>query len=257
MGRGHRGDAIMIQTNAIQLHDLTLGYDRHPAVHHLDGRFEVGSLTAIIGPNGAGKSTLLKALAGTLAPLSGSVSMPSQGVRIAYLPQSADIDRDFPISVEDLVAMGLWRKTGPFGTISKQDGKAIAHALDSVGLAGFEHRMVGTLSGGQMQRVLFARLMLQDAAIILIDEPFAAIDTKTVQDLMQLVRHWHGEGRTILAVLHDMRLVADFFPDCLMIAREPVAWGKTSDVLTEAHLAKARTMIEAHDPHAEFCERAA
>ena len=178
-------------------------------------------------------------------------------MRVAYLPQSADIDRDFPISVEDLVAMGLWRKTGPFGTISKQDRLAIAHALDSVGLAGFEHRMVGTLSGGQMQRVLFARLMLQDAAIILIDEPFAAIDTKTVQDLMQLVQQWHSEGRTILAVLHDMGLVAKFFPECLMIAREPVAWGKTTEVLTEAHLAKARAMIEAHDPHADFCERAA
>ncbi len=245
------------RSNAIHLHDLTLGYDRHPAVHHLDGCFKAGSLTAIIGPNGAGKSTLLKALAGTLRPLSGSLSIPSHDRRIAYLPQSAEIDRDFPISVEDLVAMGLWRKTGPFGTVARQDRAAIGHALDSVGLAGFEDRIVGTLSGGQMQRVLFARLMLQDAEIILIDEPFAAIDTKTVQDLMQLVRHWHGEGRTILAVLHDMNVVSEFFPDCLMIAREPVAWGKTSDVLTPAHLAKARAMIEANDPHADFCERAA
>jgi zinc/manganese transport system ATP-binding protein len=245
------------RTNAITVSDLTLGYDRHPAVHHLDGCFKAGSLTAIIGPNGAGKSTLLKALAGTLKPLSGSVAFEPGKTSIAYLPQSAEIDHDFPISVEDLVATGLWKKTGPFGALSRTDRTTVAGALESVGLAGFEARILSTLSGGQLQRVLFARLMVQDADVILIDEPFAAIDTKTVRDLMHLVRHWHSEGRTIVAVLHDMALVENYFPDCLLLAREPVAWGKTPDVLTPDHLAKARAMIEANDPYADLCERAA
>jgi zinc/manganese transport system ATP-binding protein len=241
----------------VQLNDVTLGYDRHPAVHHVSGLFEAGSLTAVIGPNGAGKSTLLKSIAGSLKPLSGFISTGSSAPRIAYLPQLAELDRDFPISVEDLVGTGFWRKLGSFGRYSREDRRLIDHTLEKVGLSGFNKRMLGTLSGGQLQRVLFARLMVQDAELILIDEPFAAIDTKTVSDLMGLVRHWHDEGRTIIAVLHDMGLVAEFFPDCLLLARECVAWGPTSHVLTPDHLAKARTMIEANDPHADECERAA
>jgi zinc/manganese transport system ATP-binding protein len=246
-----------IRSASIHLHDLTLGYDRHPAVHHLNGTFAAGSLTAVVGPNGAGKSTLLKSIVGTLEPLGGSLSLSLPSAQVAYLPQSADLERDFPISVEDLVAMGLWRTIGIFGSTTRAVRAKVTDALGKVGLAGFETRLVGTLSGGQMQRVLFARLMVQDADVILIDEPFAAIDTKTVLDLMNLVKHWHQEGRTIIAVLHDMALASDFFPDCLMLAREPVAWGVAADVLTESNLAKARSMIEAYDPSADFCERAA
>jgi len=241
----------------VQLKDVTLGYDRHPAVHHVSGCFEAGSLTAVIGPNGAGKSTLLKAIAGTLKPLDGTIVMGTDSPRLAYLPQLAELDRDFPISVEDLVGTGFWRKIGSFRRYSSNDRLLIDETLEKVGLVGFNKRLLGTLSGGQLQRVLFARLMVQDAEIILIDEPFAAIDTKTVSDLIGLVQHWHHEGRTIIAVLHDMSLVAEFFPDCLLLARECVAWGATSHILTPDHLAKARTMIEANDPHADTCERAA
>jgi zinc/manganese transport system ATP-binding protein len=245
------------RARSLRLDDVTLGYDRHPAVHHVSGCFEAGSLTAVIGPNGAGKSTLLKALAGTLKPLGGTIAMPSDTTRLAYLPQLAELDRDFPISVEDLIGTGFWRKIGVFARYSREDRALINQALEKVGLAGFNRRILGTLSGGQLQRVLFARLMVQDAELILIDEPFAAIDTKTVSDLMGLVRHWHDEGRTIIAVLHDMGLVAEFFPDCLLLARECVGWGPTAEVLTPDHLAKARTMIEANDPHADECECAA
>ncbi len=245
------------RAGSVQLHDLTLGYDRHPAVHHLDGCFQAGSLTAVIGPNGAGKSTLLKAIAGSIQPLGGSISMGSGKARLAYLPQLAELDRDFPISVEDLIGTGLWRQLGPFRRYSNDNKQLIADALEQVGLSGFNSRLLGTLSGGQLQRVMFARLIVQNAEIILIDEPFAAIDTKTVTDLMGLVQHWHGEGRTIIAVLHDMGLVEAFFPECLILARECVDWGQTSNILTPDNLAKARTMIEANDPHADECERAA
>ncbi len=242
--------------SAIHFDDVTLGYGRHPALHHLDGTIRAGSLTAVVGPNGAGKSTLLKGIAGAIAPLGGRI-VRDRAVPIAYLPQAADIDRSFPISVYDLVSMGLWRSAGMFGRIGQRRRVEIEEALAAVGLTGFERRVIGTLSGGQMQRALFARLLLQDARVILLDEPLTAIDTKTAADLMDLVGRWHREERTVIAVLHDMDLVRTAFPETLLIAREPVAWGATVDVLTPANLLAARGMAEAHDPHAADCQRAA
>lgn len=236
---------------AIVLHDLTLGYDRHPAVHHLEATIPSGSLTAIVGPNGAGKSTILKGIVGALTPLEGRISLGP--ARIAYLPQQAEIDRSFPISVRDLVAMGLWAEIGAFGRIGPAQADRIAVALSAVGLTGFEQRPIAALSGGQMQRVLFARLLLQEAEVILLDEPFTAIDAKTVADLMALVQRWHGEGRTVVAVLHDFDMVRSQFPDTLMIARELVAYGPTAQVLTAANLLRARAMSEAFDDNAPVC----
>jgi zinc/manganese transport system ATP-binding protein len=246
----------MSGTAAITFDDLTLGYGRRPAVHHLSGEIATGSLMAVVGPNGAGKSTLLKGIVGTLRPLQGQVELAGRArTGIAYLPQAADLDRSFPLSVYDLVAMGLWSRAGLFGSIGRQDRGRIEEAVAAVGLTGFERRAISTLSGGQMQRVLFARLLLQDAEIILLDEPFTAIDAKTTADLLDLVRRWHHESRTVIAVLHDLDVVKRVFPQTLLIAREPVAWGDTGEVLNAANLLKARRMIEAHDPHAEACER--
>src|SRR5579871_5353800 len=161
----------------VKLQDVTLGYDRHPAVHHLAGEIAAGALLAVVGPNGAGKSTLFRGLVGILKPLSGAISLDGLDARdIAYLPQTADIDRSFPITVYDFVGSGLWRSTGFFGGISAAHRKAIDKALAAVGLTGFENRTIGTLSGGQLQRLLFARVLLQDARLIVLDEPFNAID---------------------------------------------------------------------------------
>jgi zinc/manganese transport system ATP-binding protein len=159
--------------------------------------------------------------------------------------------------VYDLVAMGLWSRAGAFGGIGRRHRAGIEAAIAAVGLTGFERRPIGTLSGGQMQRALFARLLLQDAAVILLDEPFTAIDAKTTADLLDLVRRWRDESRTVVAVLHDLDMVRRIFPETLLIAREPLAWGDTGAVLNAANLLKARRMIEAHDPHAEACERGA
>jgi zinc/manganese transport system ATP-binding protein len=238
----------------LKLHNVTLGYDRHPAVHHLTGEVAAGALVAVIGPNGAGKSTLFRGLAGILKPLSGSIDLGGLDVMdIAYLPQSADIDRSFPISVFDFVGTGLWRSIGFFGGIGKPARERITQALAAVGLNGFESRAIGTLSGGQMQRLLFARVLLQDARLIVLDEPFNAIDTKTSADLLTLVKRWHGEGRTVLAALHDMELVRDHFPETLLLARGPVAWGATSEVLTAENLMVALRMCEAFDDSAAAC----
>ncbi|HTV31989.1 MAG TPA: ABC transporter ATP-binding protein [Methylocella sp.] len=244
---------------AIRIQNVTLGYDRHPAVHHLNGVIESGALLAICGPNGAGKSTLLKAIAGTLKPLAGAIRFGGGTAPrdIAYLPQADALDRSFPIHLFDLVAMGLWRRCGLFGGFSRKDDAAIRSAIATVGLSGFESRPVGTLSGGQLQRMLFARLLVQDARLILLDEPFAAIDSKTVADLLDLIGRWHMERRTVLVVSHDLDLVRAFFPQALLIAREAIAWGKTASVLTPENLLKARAMIEAFDRQAQACERAA
>jgi zinc/manganese transport system ATP-binding protein len=153
--------------------------------------------------------------------------------------------------------MGLWHKRGLFGGIGAEDRARVDAAIAAVGLSGFEARPIGTLSGGQMQRTLFARLLLQDARVILLDEPFTAIDAKTATDLFALVRRWHDEGRTVVAALHDLELVRTGFPQTLLLAREPVAWGPTGEVLTPDNLLKARRMCEAFDESAVVCADAA
>jgi zinc/manganese transport system ATP-binding protein len=240
----------------ISFHDLTLGYDRHPAVHHISGEVVRGDLLALVGPNGAGKSTLLKGIVGQLKPLSGSLSL--DGLRpsdIAYLPQQIDIDHSFPITVFDAVAMGLWHDIGAWHGLNRARSLAVQEALNALGLQDLADRSVGALSGGQFQRVLFARLLLQDAAIILLDEPFRAVDTKTVEDLLRLIGRWHEEGRTVIAALHDLDQVRAHFLKTLLLAREVVAWGPTKQVLTAKNLARSRQLTEAWDEQAQVCER--
>lgn len=237
------------------IRNLTLTYDRHPAVHHLDGDVARGSMLAVVGPNGAGKSTLLRAIAGLHTASSGAIEMSAK--RTAYLPQASDIDRTFPLPVFDLVTTGLFRRTGWFGGLSLKDRQAVGEAIAAVGLTGFEHRLIGSLSGGQLQRALFARVLVQDADLILLDEPFTAIDSKTTADLVALIKRWHSEERTVIAVLHDLDTVRANFPETLLLAREEVAWGRTGDVLTAQNLLTARQMIEAPDINADPCARAA
>ena len=242
-------------TAQLTFRNVTLGYDRHPAVHHLNGEVTSGALVAVIGPNGAGKSTLFRGLAGILKPLAGSIDLGGLDPRdLAYLPQSVDIDKSFPISVFDFVGTGLWRTTGPFGGMGRIERDKIVKALAAVRLNGFESRPIGSLSGGQMQRMLFARVLLQDARLIVLDEPFNAIDAKTSADLLMLIKHWHGEQRTVLAALHDMELVRNHFPETLLLARGPVAWGATAEVLTPENLLVALRMCEAFDDSAAACD---
>lgn len=239
---------------AITLHKLTVSYRRHPALHHVSGHFARGSLTAVIGPNGAGKSTLLKSLVG-LVPLERHSNIRHDpALRLAYLPQHSELDRSFPLAVRDCVRMGLWAQTGAWGSASAAQRARVDAALEAVGLQGFARRVVGTLSSGQLQRALFARLLVQDADILLLDEPFNAVDSKTSATLLALVQQWQGQGRTVIAVLHDDALVQAHFPQTLLLARECIAWGATAEVLTPANLARARAMAEAWDETAALCD---
>lgn len=238
----------------IAVRDLTVTHGRHPAVHHVSFALEAGSLTAVVGPNGAGKSTLLRALAGLHPPAEGRI----EGLRraeVALLPQQAQMDRGFPLSCRDAVLFGLWREGGSFARVPHP--RRAEAALEAVGLGGFARRAVGSLSAGQFQRVLFARLLLQDAPVILLDEPFNALDARTAADLLGVVRRWHGEGRTILAVLHDLDLVRREFPQALLLAREAIAFGPTERALSADNRLRARVMAEAWDEAAPACRSAA
>lgn len=242
---------------ALELRDLTVTYCSHPAVHHVSGAFGAGTLTAIAGPNGAGKSTLLKALVGEVVPTMGSADLNElPRLSIGYLPQVADIDRRFPLTVADAVALGAWRQAGAFAALSSESAIQAQQALCAVGLDGFERRHIASLSAGQFQRVLFARLILQNAAVVLLDEPFTAIDARTTRDLIEVVHRWHREGRTVIAVLHDFDQIRAHFPDTLLLAREVIAWGPTQATMTPANLLKARAMAERWDDDARASDAA-
>jgi zinc/manganese transport system ATP-binding protein len=227
-------------------------YRRVPAVHHVSGSFRLGALTALAGPNGAGKSTLLKALMGLVPVSEGDIDR--HGVaphRYAYLPQQPEIDRSFPISVLQTVLLGAWPRAGSFGAIGAGEYERAHASIEKVGLTGYANAPIAHLSAGQWQRALFARLIMQDAKVILLDEPFAAVDDATTADLMALVKTWHAEARTVVAVLHEHTIIEKFFPETLLLARDVIAWGPTAEVLTQENLQRAGAMtkrwaIEAH-----------
>jgi zinc/manganese transport system ATP-binding protein len=237
----------------VRFDNLTVSYRQHPALHHICGQFATGSLTAVIGPNGSGKSTLLKSVMGLLKPSGGRVLVNTPRARIAYLPQMTEIDRSFPMPVRDCVLLGCWSALGAWGGVDAGMLARADAAIHSVGLEGFEQRTVGSLSSGQFQRVLFARLLMQDADLILLDEPFNAMDSRTTAALLDLIKQWHAQGRTVIAVLHDDAQVRAHFDQTVLLARELVAWGDTAEVLTAPNLQRARALAEAWDDSADIC----
>ncbi|WP_260986150.1 zinc ABC transporter ATP-binding protein AztA [Bordetella genomosp. 13] len=235
---------------------LALAYRDHVALHGLSGAVRRGSLTAVVGPNGSGKTTLMKSIAGLLGPASGRCAV-APGVQVAYQPQLSGLDRAFPARVADVVSLGLWPRRGLLGRHCKEDRQAMAAALDAVGLAGLSERPIDTLSGGQLQRALFARTLLQDADLILLDEPFSAVDERTVQDLVAIIHRWHAEGRTVLVVAHDVDLVRQHFPDTLLLAGCVVDWGPTASTLTPENIRRARQAGAPGRPPADAARREA
>ena len=238
---------------AVVVENLTATHRRHPAVHHVSVRLAPGSMTALVGPNGAGKTTLLRAIAGLHRPDEGQVDIRGGRARLALLPQQAAMDRLFPIRCLDVVLQGVWSRLGLFRSAGPADRERAQAALEAVGLGGFARRPVSDMSAGQFQRLLFARLLMQDADVILLDEPFNAVDARTAADLMAVLRRWHGEGRTLVAVLHDLDLVRREFPDCVLLARRTIAAGPTEQVLSAENRLRARMMAEAWDETADRC----
>jgi zinc/manganese transport system ATP-binding protein len=239
----------------VELDNLTVSYQQHPALHHVSGQFAAGSLTAIAGPNGAGKSTLLKSMVALVPCDKHQIRVGAPRHRITYLPQQSEIDRNFPITVLDCVLLGFWAAKRVWARVTTTERERAYEALHTVGLADFAHRPIGSLSAGQLQRTLFARMLVQDADLVLLDEPFNAMDAKTTATLLEVVKAWHQQQRTVVAVLHDDAQISQHFPQTLLLAREVVAWGSTAQVMTAANLQRARAMAEAWDESASWCER--
>lgn len=239
---------------SIKVRNLTVTYNQRPAVHQLSVIIQSGSLLAVVGPNGAGKSTLLHALAGLIRSSAGVIEGLSQN-DVAYLPQQSELDKSFPLTTENLVATGLWQRSGFGSSISVKQWGKITAAIAAVGLAGLQQRMINTLSGGQLQRALFARILVQDQPIILLDEPFNAIDTKTVADLTLVIKKWHHDKKTVVLVTHDLEYVRRHCPQTLLLARHCIRFGDTDQVLTTENLQHAKRVCEMFDEYTSQCEQ--
>jgi manganese/zinc/iron transport system ATP- binding protein len=228
----------------LAVNGLTVAYADKPVVFSVDASFPAAAMSAVIGPNGAGKSTLLKAAIGVVRPLSGQVSffgLPLDAVRgrVAYMPQRAAVDWEFPARALDVVAMGLYRDLGLFRRFAGAHRARAMDALARVGMAGFAMRQIGQLSGGQQQRVFLARALAQAADLYILDEPFAGVDAVTEGAIIEVLRSLKAEGKAVICVHHDLATVADYFDHVLLLNVRKVAEGPTRDAFTHDSLAAA------------------
>jgi manganese/zinc/iron transport system ATP- binding protein len=242
--RAGRAAVLAVGPAPLALAGLSAGYGGRPALLQADATFPAGAMTAIVGPNGAGKSTLLKAALGLLPPLAGRAlfwgrPLHEMRPRVAYVPQRASVDWDFPVSVIDVALMGLHRELGLLGRLRPAIRARAEAALARTGTLDLAQRQIGQLSGGQRQRVFLARALAQDADLVLLDEPFAGVDAATEETLLDLLRGLRAEGRTVVAVHHDLATVADWFDRVLLLNRRVVAEGPVVTALTRANLQAA------------------
>ena len=222
----------------IELDNLVAGYEGVAITPSLSGVIHKGSMTAIVGLNGCGKSTLLKTLAGFIPPVSGVVRWSPTRPTIGWLAQRHALESQFPLTVLDVVSQGAWPRISLLRGLRNDVRRRIQAALARVGLTEMARTPIEALSGGQFQRMLFARVLVQRAPLVMLDEPFTGIDEATTHDLMTVIQEMHQQGQTVLAVLHDNQRVADYFPETLLLAPQNASWGLTHEVLPAFHSAR-------------------
>ncbi|MEM9575405.1 MAG: metal ABC transporter ATP-binding protein [Pseudomonadota bacterium] len=228
----------------LNVRGMTVSYGQKPAVFSVDMNVAAGAMTAIIGPNGAGKSTLLKAILGILKPLAGKAEVYGKPIarmrdRIAYVPQRASVDWDFPTRVIDVVLMGMYAQLGLLGRVRQCHRDKAAACLRRVGMEDFAARQIGQLSGGQQQRVFLARALAQDADLYLLDEPFAGVDAATEKAIISVLKELRDEGKTVVAVHHDLATVPEYFDHVFLINTRKVAEGPVAETFTADNLQEA------------------
>lgn len=224
--------------NSVETHNLTVIYDKKPAIWNIDFTLPTGKIIGIMGPNGSGKSTLLKAIMDIVEPNMGYVKLmdkPLDDVRdkISYVPQRLSVDWDFPASAYDVVAMGRYAKRGMFKKLSAEDKKRIDESLEMVNMSAFRNRQISQLSGGQQQRVFLARALAQDADIYLMDEPFVGVDAATEQAIITLLKNMRDQGKTLLVVHHDLHTAQDYFEHMVLLNTRLVAEGPTEEIFNQ------------------------
>lgn len=227
----------MDDTTSLEIHDLTVSYDRKPVLWDIDLELPEGKLIGIVGPNGAGKSTLIKAVMGLVANSSGYVKLFDQDLsdvrnRVSYVPQRGSVDWDFPASVKDVVLMGRYGKLGLFKRPRKADIDIAMDSLRKVGMEGYKDRQISQLSGGQQQRVFLARALAQEADLYFMDEPFAGVDAATEKAIITLLREMSQKGKTVIVVHHDLQSVEQYFDWLILLNMRLVAYGPTEKVFT-------------------------
>lgn len=230
--------------NVITVKNLTVSYNRKPAIKGINLNIDSGHVIGIVGPNGAGKSTLLKAMLGLLPIDTGEVKFfgkSLEGIRkkIAYIPQREQFDWDFPINVTELVMMGRYSHISRFGFPKSNDVEIVNEALKKVGMYDFRNRQIRFLSGGQQQRIFLARSLAQEGEIYFMDEPFVGVDAKTEKAIFELLDELRSEGKTILVVHHDLAKVKDYFDSIILINQTLIAFGATDEVFTKENIERA------------------
>lgn len=227
----------------VEVHDLTVSYDKKPVLWNIDVSIPEGQIVGIIGPNGAGKSTLIKAIMGLIPAESGWIQIYGQPLArqrrlVGYVPQRESVDWDFPVTVRDVVLMGTYGRLGLFRRPGKAERELSEHCLEQVGMAAYGNRQIANLSGGQRQRVFLARALAQDSRIYLMDEPFVGVDAATESAIIDLLRNLKEQKRTLLVVHHDLQTAPEYFDSILMLNMRLVAFGPTSEVFTTPLLQK-------------------
>ncbi|SFF15753.1 metal ABC transporter ATP-binding protein [Thermoflexibacter ruber] len=232
---------VQVSNPVLEVHDLTVSYNRKPVLWDVDLSIPQGSLVGIIGPNGAGKSTLIKSIMGLIPLSSGYVKLFDKSLnevreRVSYVPQRESVDWDFPASVLDVVLMGRYAKLGLFRNIRQSDREIALDCLRKVGMEGFKDRQIAQLSGGQQQRVFLARALAQKADLYFMDEPFTGVDAATESAIVDLLREMRSQNKTVIVVHHDLQSAIEYFDWIILLNMRLVASGKTEDVFTTALL---------------------
>ena len=235
---------IPVEEQSIEVHDLTVVYDRKPALWDIDFQLPKGKLIGVIGPNGSGKSTLIKAIMGIVEKSSGWASLFGNDIdqvrhKVSYVPQRESVDWDFPTNVMDVVLMGRYGRKGLFRRTSAEDKRIAKESLEQVGMYEFKNRQIAQLSGGQQQRVFMARALAEQAELYLLDEPFAGVDAATENSIFEVFQQVRDSGKTMLVIHHDLQSAAKYFDWIVLLNTHLVAYGPIEDVFTKEHMEEA------------------